>query len=117
MKIEKKYNLKELLNSSCLIDLIEVYRLHFDINFDFNKEYNNYFYYRKLYFYNFCLKHKKYFFNKDYLDEDLHKNILKINYDFKHLMDMKHAIVFLYYVYRDKLLEKVYNNKLNIFAT
>ena len=99
--MEQYEKLKEEFNSSSfLIDLIEKYkedRKMFDI---VNKGiYKKYLYKKALYFYSFCLKHKKYFLNKDYLDEDLHKNILKRNYDFKYLMDIRNSIVYLYYYY------------------
>ena len=88
---------KEINTFSFLIDLIEEYeenRKMIDIVINDNK-----ILYKKKaqYFYNFCLKHKKYFLHQDYLDEDLLKNILKINYNFRYLMDIRHSIIYLYY--------------------
>ena len=99
-KMEQYKKLKEEFNtSSFLIDLIEEYKKHCKIFLNIFNEgiINKYLYKKALYFYSFCLKHKKYFLNKDYLDEDLLKNILKINYNFKYLMDIRHSIIYLYY--------------------
>ena len=101
--MEQYEKLKEEFNtSSFLIDLIEEYKKHCKIFLNIFNEgiINKYLYKKALYFYSFCLKHKKYFFNKNYVDEDLYKNILKINYDFKYLMDIRHSIVYLYYYYK-----------------
>ena len=70
---------KEINTSSFLIDLIEEYKEQCKMFNIINRgKINKYLYKKALYFYSFFLKHKKYFLNKDYLDEDLHKNILKI---------------------------------------